>query len=299
MFALLALVTLLAGTSPSPPDTGALPEPNPKFDEVFGDAADYRRLVDEFVAVTAAMQSTRDAFSRAIQDALLQLRAAGARRCPDGAVETFAGALALGQRYLREGRALARATERIRQLDRLGETAGLTPDYRAKVERAVIQYGALVTGYREMKVAAHDQLGAELQHAGCDMSQLAKAGGRVDDWPSAPPSTLQAPAVEVPLQTPPTPRRVAKADPLDVAPQSRGEGILIHVDNTRCQSGTRVVLDGSPLGEVPAATRGAFETTPGPHELCLLTERAKKCGEAGTIRRSYLHDGWTIELRCQ
>jgi hypothetical protein len=81
-------------------------------------------------------------------------------------------------------------------------------------------------------------------------------------------------------------------------PPSRA-GILFYVDNTRCRIGTRVTLDGRPLGPVPAATRSAFQAAPGPHELCLIQDGAtKRCGEAGTVRKSYLHEGWTIALRC-
>ena len=43
----------------------------------------------------------------------------------------------------------------------------------------------------------------------------------------------------------------------------------------------------------------AQASTPGPHDLCLIAEGAKaRCGDPGTIRKSYLHEGWTISLRC-
>ena len=50
-------------------------------------------------------------------------------------------------------------------------------------------------------------------------------------------------------------------------------------------------------------TRTAFYATPGGHDLCLIAdtaaERRKKCGDPGTVRKSYLHEGWTIALRCE
>ena len=58
-------------------------------------------------------------------------------------------------------------------------------------------------------------------------------------------------------------------------------------------------LDGKKLGDVPAAQRIGFQTVPGPHDLCLLDSSQKQCGKPGTIRRSYLHEGWTISLRCE
>jgi hypothetical protein len=75
--------------------------------------------------------------------------------------------------------------------------------------------------------------------------------------------------------------------------------VLFYVDNTKCQRGATVFVDGKKLGEVPAATRVGFQTAPGPHDLCLLDATKKECGAPGTVRRSYLHEGWTISLRCE
>jgi hypothetical protein len=75
--------------------------------------------------------------------------------------------------------------------------------------------------------------------------------------------------------------------------------VLFYVDNTRCQRPTTVYLDGRRLGEVPAATRVGYQTAAGPHDLCLLDSKRKDCGAPGTVRRSYLHEGWTISLRCE
>jgi hypothetical protein len=33
--------------------------------------------------------------------------------------------------------------------------------------------------------------------------------------------------------------------------------------------------------------------------MCLIPASSKQqCGHAGTLRQSYIHDGWTIVLRC-
>jgi hypothetical protein len=58
-------------------------------------------------------------------------------------------------------------------------------------------------------------------------------------------------------------------------------------------------VDGKKIGEVPAATRVGFQAVPGPHDLCLIDATKKECGAPGTVRRSYLHEGWTISLRCE
>lgn len=322
-----------AAAAPQPLDagTGFHLEGKPAVDDVFGDASDYRRTVDRFIELAGQMQSMRDEFARAVQAALTQLGARGAdntkapRRghCPADAVAApYARASRLGAEYLRVGRELTRHYDQVKEFDRLGESIGLTPDYRWKVKRVLLQYSALLTDYREMKVAFHDQLVDELKFAGCDLQALLLRGdpqlGKAladERWPAPgqpgapgvqlarnePPSKETAPpnlpAERVPPQQPiPIPKRTAPADPSAEPPRS---GVLFYVDNTKCQRGATVYIDGKKLGDVPAATRVGFQTAPGPHDLCLLDGTKKECGAPGTVRRSYLHEGWTISLRCE
>lgn len=303
-------------------------EGRPAVDDVFGDASDYRRTVDRFLELTASMQSMRDDFARAVQGTLAGLsrqdgpKPHGKRVCPvDSVAVPYARAHHLGAEYLRVGRELTRHYDQVKEFDRLGESIGLTPDYRWKVKRVLQQYNTLLVDYREMKVAFHDQLNDELKYAGCDLQALLIKGdpkaGQVAEvsWPQpgqpgapgvpapksdkdhdAPPATL--PSEKVPPQAPiPLPKRAtAPADPRDGQPRS---GILFYVDNSKCQRGTSVYLDGKKLGEVPAAQRVGFQTHPGPHDLCLVEDAKKACGQPGTVRRSYIHEGWTISLRCE
>jgi hypothetical protein len=328
-----------AGAETLPPrDAGAAGfhlEGKPAVDDVFGDASDYRRTVDRFLELTQQMQSMRDDFARAVQTALNEL---GARDLPDKdkpdksdkkprrhgcPVEAVAGPYAkaarLGAEYLRVGRELTRHYDQVKEFDRLGESMGLTPDYRWKVKRVLSQYNVLLTDYREMKVAFHDQLVDELKFAGCDLQALLLKGdpqsklASDEAWPQ--PGQPGAPGVQVarnepresvppnlPVERVPPPqpivipRRTAPADPNGEQPRS---GVLFYVDNTRCQRGATVFVDGKKLGEVPAATRVGFQTAAGPHDLCLLDGTKKECGAPGTVRRSYLSEGWTISLRCE
>jgi hypothetical protein len=276
------------------------------------------------------MQSMRDDFARAVQAALAELQKAGDKRhkCPEaGVAGPYARAHRLGADYLRIGRELTRHYDQVKEFDRLGESIGLTPDYRWKVKRVLQQYNALSVDYREMKVAFHDQLDDELKYAGCNLEQLIARGDpqskpagaeppspNLYDWPQ--PGQPGAPGVPIankeprdpslppslpqekvpPLGPIALPRRTAPADAQ--GPQSR-TGVLFYVDNSKCQRGTAVFLDGKLLGEVPAATRVGFQTVAGPHDLCLVDDASKKCGDPGTVRRSYLHEGWTISLRCE
>jgi len=299
-------------------------EGKPAIDDVFGDASEYRRTVDRFLELTQSMQSMRDEFAHAVQTTLGELGKEGGSKprkgCPSDAIAVpYARARSLGAEYLRVGRELTRHHDQVKEFDRLGESVGLTPDYRWKVRRVLAQYGALLVDYREMKIAFHDQLNDELKYAGCDLQALLQRGdpklaAADDPWPQ--PGSPGAPGVplakskgetreisppslppeKVPSPTPiALPRKTAPADPTS-QPRS---GVLFYVDNTKCQRGTIVHLDGKRLGEVPAGQRVGFQTSAGPHDLCVLDDAKKSCGAPGTVRKSYMHEGWTISLRCE
>jgi hypothetical protein len=300
-------------------------EHRPAIDDVFGDANDYRRTIDRFLELTAQMQTLRDDFARSVQTVLAELQKAEAARppgkarsCPTAEVAgPYARAHHLGGEYLRIGRELTRHYDQVKEFDRLGESLGLTPDYRWKVRRVLVQYGALLTDYREMKVAFHDQLNDELRYATCDLQALllrgdptgkAQLAANDDAWPQ--PGTpgapgVPAPKVEAPHETlPPSlpTERVPELKPITLpkrpveVPRS---GILFYIDNTKCARASSLFLDGKRLGDVPPSTRVGFQTAPGPHDLCLAEERGRPCGQPGTVRRAYLHEGWTISLRCE
>jgi len=321
-----------SGGAPLDAGTGFHLESRPAVDDVFGDASDYRRTIDRFLELTTSMQTMRDEFARSVQSTLQALGknegGAHKRVCPDGVAVPYARAHKLGADYLRIGRELTRHYEVVKEFDRLGESIGLTPDYRWKVKRVLAQFTTLLTDYREMKVAFHDQLNDELKYAGCELQALllkgdpsAKAPSPVEEsWPQpgqpgapgvlaaktdgkepGPPPSL--PSEKVPPVAPIAMPKRPVVPPPATAPADRDQtprsGVLFYVDNLKCQRGTTVFLDGKRLGEVPAATRVGFQTFPGPHDLCLIDDNKKQCGAPGTVRRSYLHEGWTISLRCE
>jgi hypothetical protein len=76
--------------------------------------------------------------------------------------------------------------------------------------------------------------------------------------------------------------------------------IWIDVDNTLCDQPTRVSVDGQPLGEVAARKRTAVRTHAGPREICALpASDARACGAPGTVRKAYLHEGWSLTVHCE
>ena len=190
-------LALAAPPVPNAPPEGFRLEPKAALDDVFGDTSAYRKVVDRFGLIAEQMQQHREEFARAVQTVLLKLQppmTPGAvqsrpRVCQENEIAgSYVQGLRAGQEYLRTGRELTRLYEQIRDLDRLGETTGLTPEYRWKVKRMMTQYQTLLTDYREMKVAFHDQLADELRYAGCNSERLlvhTDAGIVKDEvWPS-------------------------------------------------------------------------------------------------------------------
>jgi hypothetical protein len=283
--------------TPPPQAPGFHLEGQPQLEIPFGDADAYRRTVDKFLALHDRMQELRDDFSRAAQEVLTRASTLEAQKkvksCPEGEVAApYARAFALGQQYLRSGRELERSFSQVRDLDQLGETAALTPDYRFKVRRVLELYKQLVADYREMKVSFHDQLAQEVRFLGCDPDRLVARAEQAGMQTAAADGATMAgadPARE------PTAGKAAK--PLDEPRVA--QSVTFFVDNLRCREGARVYLDQVPLGEVSSASRAGFRGKAGPHDLCVLAASDKRaCGAAGTVRRAYLHEGFTLALRC-
>jgi hypothetical protein len=291
LFLIAALAAVAAGAPPK--DTRRFSSyGEPMYEEVFPDTEGLRHAVDQLAQVNERMDRSRAEFSRAMQQVLAEVTASakGPRRCA-AAAAPFAQAQRLGQEYLDQGRALTRLYELVTRLDEMGESSGLTPDYRARVQKARKVYAGLKTDYREMKYVFHDQLVPELRHAGCDPDQLLGAAAKGQGRAASAPATIPSLAT-IPPQ--PLPRK-----PIADAPPRPATMITFHVDNSHCRAAVSVHVDGTFAGEVKALGRGGFRTRSGPHELCLLHEgTAAKCGDRETVRRSYLHEGWTIELRC-
>ncbi len=108
----------------------------------------------------------------------------------------YARAAEAGRRFLALGRRFAARYRDIHRAEDLGDTVGLTPDYRAKAKKARELYLALVRDYREMRAAFYDQLQGEMRHAGC------KLGLWPETWPART-RTAAPPNQRAPI--PPTP----------------------------------------------------------------------------------------------
>jgi hypothetical protein len=298
-------------------------EVQPRVDAVFGDAAALRLSVDRFLGLQTDMERVRDEFSTAVHETLTALasnvdpgagvsaKAPVPNVCPTATVSPYARALAAGAKYLLLGQQLQGHYRDIRRADDLGDTAALTPDYRVKIKKARELHQHLLDDYREMRVAFYDQLGAELRHAGCKPGKPDKLGQTVvvaadgtvapppnpsdpSAWTMDDPGAGDEPPAVVIGPAAPAAKIIAPAAVAMAAPS-----IWIDVDNTLCGQPTRVSVDGQPLGEVGPHKKTSVRTHAGPRELCALpASDARACGAPGTIRKAYLHEGWSVTVHC-
>jgi hypothetical protein len=299
----LSGATSWAGGSDAPAELngGFRMEGDPKIETVFGDAEQFRKYIDRFFTVQDEMKQTREDFSRNVHAVLASLAGnqpipgagRGPRVCPTDAVAlTYARAFRLGQTYHRHGKELEANVVSIKDLDSLGETSGLTPDYRWKVAKALKLYPEILKDFREMRASFQTQLAGEVRYHGCDAQDLIAKGEELEK--AGPPPTGPTARPGTPLTT-----NKLKKDSEKLAPPVSASTATFFIDNASCGTSLRVFVDGALVGEVASSAKAAFQTSVGRHDLCLIQSTSRQlCGEPGTVRRTYVHDGWSITLRC-
>ncbi len=297
----------------SPPSAASAPvvtpfrtEAPPRIDPVFGNAAGLRASIDQFLSLQVEMDKVREDFSGAVHRTLVQLGPIGAdrpaRTCPASVAAPYASALEAGRRFLGLGRRLEARFRDIRRSDELGDTVALTPDYRWKAKRVRELYATLLRDYHEMRVAFHDQLGAELKHIGCKLDPTTTGAGApgadADEPDPSNPAHWRLGATDDILAAADAPStRGRRGEP--AADSAPGPAIWIEIDNTRCAEPSALTLDGLPVGQVPPGKKASVRTRAGPHALCVLPRSDRRsCGATGTLRRAYLYEGWSLAVRC-
>jgi hypothetical protein len=265
---------------------------DPKIVTVFGDSKQFRSYVDRFYELHGQMTVAREAFHRNVQAVLRTLvahREAKTKKCPADAVAMpYAKAFHLAETFHQLGKELEAKRQSIAELDGLGETALLTPDYRWKVARALKLYAEVVRDFKEMRTAFQEQLAGELTFSGCDAAKVIALGDEMEESGATPPSD--------PLPAPVKPKGKAKEPEL---PPVGATPATFFIDNTGCDGALRIYLDGALVGDVASKAKAAFRAPAGRHDMCLIPATSpQSCGDPGTLRSSYIHDGWSIVLRC-
>lgn len=264
-------------------------EGDAELEIVFGDLDRYKKHVDHFFEIHKKMTEARKSYSMHAKAVVSMLSAhPRGKRCPtDELGPHYFAAHKMGEEFRALGSGLEREYVAIRRLDRYGDTDALTPDYRWRVNRTRALYSRSLTDYKEMRFSFLDEVGAEVSARGCSKAKLLTVGRA---HPAAAPTEVAAP------YRAPTRRR----RPSDKINETSVIPATFFVDNKLCAKPMQVFVDGQLVGEVGGSTRTAFQTTTGRHTLCLIeTGSVKQCGEPGTVRSGYFHEGWSVALHCQ
>jgi hypothetical protein len=205
--------------------------------------------------------------------------AAKVRTCPVTRIAPMWGAARRERaRSERLGAELELAYRFVARHDDLGATAALLPNARAQVAAITRSFRTALADAGELRAEWERSLVPALRLVGCTDRLLAAALAEPeryriirDDRP-----------VEPPVQQAPRPRPRA----------------TFYVDNTRCADPVDVLIDGAPVGQVAPGRRSALVADGGERTLCLIVPGAARCGDRGTVRQVYLHDGWSAAMHC-
>jgi Flp pilus assembly protein TadD len=275
-----ALAALDAGATIAPSFTPELVRP-------WGDADALARALERHAAIEQAMAQSRAAYQRQVLGVLGALRRGPlapvkgdpVRRCP---IARVAAGWAAAQRELAASARLGvdlEATWRfIARHDEAGATAALMPNTRTLVAAARKASRIALADAAELRAEWARAVVPELRAVGCNDRLLAAAVADParyrfgdDDRPES-----------IPATQPPRPRPRA----------------TFYVDNRECIDPVEVWIDGAQLGQVAPGRRSALVADGGERTLCLLVPGAPQCGDRGTVRQVYLHDGWSVKMHC-
>jgi len=256
----------------------------------FGDARDLAGAIDRFTALDANLSLVRGQVQQLALTVLDRLgegpgklkpkRGVTARRsCPlADVVRPWQAAQRGIATYDQVGVELEDVHRYLARHDALGEGAGLLPDQRARLVAARRAYQLDLSDVRELRAMWTTAVGRELKSHGCSDALLAAAAADPGRY-----AVRVQPREVVPTQTrkPPQPRRET-----------------FFVDNRDCPEPLMVFVDGEAVGEAPGRERSALTGEAGQRTLCLIGKGTAACGDRGTVRQAYLHEGWEVVMRC-
>jgi len=258
----------------------------PELVRPWGDREAIAAALDTFAAKSAELAAIRASY-QADFVAMLGLAGKGPaassqKAAASCAIAAIAPAWSRAQQalaqYDRVGEELEAAYRFIARHDDAGLTAGLLPSQRIAVRGAKQTMKLALADRGELRSEWTRGLLPELHAVGCSDRVLADA--------VANPARYHVIAEDV-VDKPPT------AAPPRAKPRS-----TFFVDNTGCADAVDVWIDGLRVGQVAPGRRSALVADGGARTLCLLGPGAAQCGDRGTVRQVYLHDGWSVTMHC-
>jgi Flp pilus assembly protein TadD len=250
----------------------------------WGDTAALSAELALYANIAEQMSAARSTYQNAI---LAMLGAVGkgplahgkATSCP---LDEVAPAWATAQKargvFERLGSDLEASFKRIVRHDELGLTAGLLPNGRLAVAAAKRAFHTQLSDAGELRAEQARGIAPELRAVGCSEKLIAAA--------VADPARYHEIVEDKP-----------DVIPKPTAPRAKPRTTFF-VDNSGCPDPVAVWIDGKRLGEVSPGRRSALVADGGERSLCLLGPGAAQCGDRGTVRQIYLHDGWSVAMHC-
>lgn len=236
---------------------------------LFGDSDIFRAQIDRFHTLHDRMDTLRRTFSRHAAETLGALPRDD-RYCPDTVAVSYYRAWLAGHGYEDMGREFEAVYRAVQRLDDLGESIGLPPGYRWKVERAHEAYRTTLVDHGEMRAIMDRHLAPELRFRRCRPEVLLREGAQ------------QAPG-----------GLATNAPPASAA-------VTFFIDNRECAGVFHLIFDDALLGNVIPHQKVAFQTTAGRHTLCLIEPSSDlTCGDPGTVRMAHVYNGWSMTTHCR
>ncbi|MGE0545564.1 MAG: tetratricopeptide repeat protein [Kofleriaceae bacterium] len=263
----------------------------PNLVRPWGNAEAISATLVRYTETETAMARSRAAYQR---DVLAVLGALGrgpnapsksppVKVCPIGRItRPWSAAAQELRRYEQLGVELEASFRYLARHDEVGATAALLPNARTQLASAKRAFRTALADVTELRTEWTRTLAPELRVAGCSDKLLAAAVADPERYRVGQDDRIEP--------RPP-------AEPTKPSARSRTRATF-YVDNTRCPDPVEVWIDGAQIGEVAPGRRSALVADGGERTLCLLGPGAAQCGDRGTVRQVYLHDGWSVALHC-
>ncbi len=259
----------------------------PELIRPWGDSDALQVAIDTYGATTAAMAKVRADYQAQLlgllgalgQGPSAAVKAGTVKTCPVSRIaKPWDSAQKLLQQYSQLGLELEATYRFIWRHDEVGMTASLLPNARTAVAGAKKGYRTTLADMSELRSEWTRGLVPELRVLGCSDKLLLAA--------------LKDPLRYRVVQDD-KPEPIATRQPPRPKPRT-----TFFVDNTRCADQVDVWIDGSHIGQVAPGRRSALVADGGERTLCLLLPGGAQCGDKGTVRQVYLHDGWSTTMYC-
>jgi tetratricopeptide (TPR) repeat protein len=262
-------------------------EYRPELVRPWGDGDALQVAIDNYAATSDAMAKVRADYQTQTLTLLgalglgplAKVKAGTVKTCPLTQVaKPWDAAQKALQKYAQLGLELETTYRFIARHDEVGMTASLLPNSRTQVAGAKKSYRTALADMGELRSEWSRGLAPELRIVGCSDKLLQAA--------------LKDP-LRYRVVTDDKPEPVATKLPPRPKPRT-----TFFVDNTRCADPVDVWIDGAHIGQVSPGRRSALVADGGERTLCLMLPGGAQCGDRGTVRQVYLHDGWSTTMYC-